>query len=74
MNFYWLTQPQITRWSIVTALDIGTEAVMLLLPPYLVWHLQMRVGNKLRVIAAFWFRLVFVMRSPVRLRPKTDYL
>jgi hypothetical protein len=53
-----LTTSSITRWSIITALDVTTEAFTLILPSYLVWQVQMRVETKLRVIAAFAFRLV----------------
>lgn len=45
------------RWSIVTGLDVATEAVLVLLPPYMVYLLQMKAQNKLRIIAAFCFRI-----------------
>lgn len=54
----WLMMPKVARWSIITALDIMTESFTLMLPSYLVWQVQMRVETKLRVIAAFGFRLV----------------
>jgi hypothetical protein len=43
--------------EIITGLDVATESILLFLPPYMVWQLQMRIENKLRVIAAFGFRL-----------------
>ena len=51
---------QIARWSLVTALDVTSEGLTLILPSYMVWQVQMKVETKLRVIAAFCFRLVYV--------------
>ena len=38
-----------------------TEVILLILPAYLVWQLQMKASYKLRVIAAFCFRFLYVM-------------
>ncbi|KAK3117304.1 hypothetical protein LTR53_001485 [Teratosphaeriaceae sp. CCFEE 6253] len=46
-----------TRWQVITALDIITEALLLALPVYLVWGLQMRIKRKAMIIAAFYLRL-----------------
>lgn len=47
------------RWIIITALDIATEVILLFLPAYLVWQLQMKTAYKMRVIAAFCFRILY---------------
>ncbi|KAF2625636.1 hypothetical protein BU25DRAFT_388559 [Macroventuria anomochaeta] len=58
---------QIARWSLVTALDVTSEGLTLILPSYMVWQVQMKVETKLRVIAAFCFRLVVIALSAVHL-------
>ena len=50
------------RWSLITALDIATESLTLVLPSFMVWQVQMKVETKLRVIAAFSCRLRPVSR------------
>ncbi|KAF2133572.1 hypothetical protein P153DRAFT_393382 [Dothidotthia symphoricarpi CBS 119687] len=64
---------KITRWSVITSLDIGTEVLTLCLPPYMVWQLQMRVQDKLRVIVAFSFRLIVIVLSAFHLHAWIDY-
>ncbi|KAF2441589.1 hypothetical protein P171DRAFT_446447 [Karstenula rhodostoma CBS 690.94] len=64
---------QNARWSVITALDITTEAILLLLPGYLVWQLQMKTGYKLRVIAAFCFRILVIVFSIVHLSTRIKY-
>ncbi|KAH7064015.1 hypothetical protein BKA63DRAFT_176967 [Paraphoma chrysanthemicola] len=64
---------QITRWSIITGLDVATESILLFLPPYMVWQLQMRIENKLRVIAAFGFRLCVIVLSVLHLHAWISY-
>lgn len=55
-----LTLSQNIRWVVITALDIVTEVILLVLPVYLVWHLQMKPSYKMRVIAAFCFRILYI--------------
>ncbi|KAF2121707.1 hypothetical protein BDV96DRAFT_218452 [Lophiotrema nucula] len=64
---------QITRWSIVTGLDVATEVIVLVLPPYLVWQLQMKTSYKLRVIAAFCFRILIIVFSVLYLNAWITY-
>ncbi|KAF2261346.1 hypothetical protein CC78DRAFT_521904 [Lojkania enalia] len=64
---------QIMRWSIVTGLDVITEVVALILPPYLVWQLQMKSTYKLRVIAAFCFRAGTIVFSVIYLNSWVHY-
>ncbi|ORY09607.1 hypothetical protein BCR34DRAFT_589210 [Clohesyomyces aquaticus] len=64
---------QVLRWSIVTALDVITEVTTLLIPPYLVWQLQMRTSYKLRVVAAFCFRVAIIIFSTMHLNAWIKY-
>ena len=48
---------QASRWQALTALDIITEVLLLILPVQLVWGLQMRFRKKATIVAAFYFRL-----------------
>lgn len=64
---------QITRWSVITALDVASEGLTLSLPAYLVWKIQMKVETKLRVIAAFGFRLIVIVLSAIHLRAWIQY-
>ncbi len=52
-----LTLHKILRWSLITALDMISEGLVLGLPSYMVWQVQMQVSLKLRVVFAFSFRL-----------------
>jgi hypothetical protein len=45
------------RWDVVVALDVFTEFVMIVLPIYFLWSLQMSMNLKARVVIAFAFRL-----------------
>lgn len=45
------------RWDVVVALDVFTEFVMIVLPIYFLWSLQMAWNLKARVVIAFAFRL-----------------
>ena len=47
----------------MAAIDILTEALAFILSIYMVWRLQIRVGAKLRVIAAFCCRLLYVSKG-----------
>ncbi|KAK1073302.1 hypothetical protein LTR74_002011 [Friedmanniomyces endolithicus] len=48
---------QSARWQAITGLDITTEVLLLALPVYLVWGLQMPMRKKTMIIAAFYLRL-----------------
>ncbi|KAF2203202.1 hypothetical protein GQ43DRAFT_279254 [Delitschia confertaspora ATCC 74209] len=58
---------QVMRWSVVTGLDVITEVISLVIPPYLVWQLQMKTEFKLRVISAFSFRILVIVFSVLHL-------
>ncbi|KAF1975933.1 hypothetical protein BU23DRAFT_456954 [Bimuria novae-zelandiae CBS 107.79] len=64
---------QNTRWSVITALDVVTEVILLLLPAYLVWQLQMKTSYKLRVIVAFCFRILVILFSIFHLTARIRY-
>ncbi|KAK5723232.1 hypothetical protein LTR15_004929 [Elasticomyces elasticus] len=48
---------QSARWQAVTGLDIITELLLLALPVYLVWGLQMPMKKKAMILLAFYLRL-----------------
>ncbi|KAK0948269.1 hypothetical protein LTR29_000386 [Friedmanniomyces endolithicus] len=48
---------QSARWQAITGLDIITDVLLLALPVYLVWGLQMPTRKKTMIIAAFYLRL-----------------
>ncbi|KAF2817342.1 uncharacterized protein BDZ99DRAFT_431394 [Mytilinidion resinicola] len=47
----------LTRYKIISTLDVLTELLLVLVPVYLVSHIQMRTRLKFRVVLAFAFRL-----------------
>ncbi|KAK4550011.1 hypothetical protein LTR36_002978 [Oleoguttula mirabilis] len=47
----------VTRWKIVTAVDVCFEAAMVLVPAYVFSKLQMSFKRKVTVISAFSFRI-----------------
>ncbi|OCK81367.1 hypothetical protein K432DRAFT_450183 [Lepidopterella palustris CBS 459.81] len=48
------------RYKLVVIFDIITETILVLIPIYLVWGIQMSMKLKLRVIIAFAFRLPII--------------
>ncbi|KAL1612384.1 hypothetical protein SLS60_000610 [Paraconiothyrium brasiliense] len=64
---------QNTRWIVITALDVVTEIILLVLPAFLVWQLQMKASYKLRVIAAFCFRILVIFFSIFHLGARIKY-
>jgi hypothetical protein len=50
----------VTRYKIVVVTDAITDVVLVLIPGYLCWHLQMSFLLKLQVLAVFSFRLPLV--------------
>ena len=52
-----LTLRQSIRWNVFFAIDILTELVLLVLPVFQVWNLQMPLKRKLTIIAAFYLRI-----------------
>ncbi|KAJ8115717.1 hypothetical protein OPT61_g2695 [Boeremia exigua] len=63
----------IARWGLITALDMMTESLVLGLPSYMMWQVQMRVKTKLRVVFAFSFRLCVLALSAAHLMLWIDY-
>ncbi|KAF2843581.1 hypothetical protein M501DRAFT_1006112 [Patellaria atrata CBS 101060] len=47
----------LTRWRIITAVDVVTELLLVLLPIILVWPIQMKKYIKFQVVLAFAFRI-----------------
>lgn len=56
-----------TRWDIFTAFDIFTEVILLALPVYQTWSLQMPLSKKATVVSAFWLRMPVIGLSVGRL-------
>jgi hypothetical protein len=50
----------VTRYKVVVITDAITDVVLVLIPGYLCWHLQMSFLLKLQVLAVFSFRLPLV--------------
>lgn len=72
-NNYWASSStadacstQTTRWSVFTAFDIITELLLLVLPLYMAWDLQMPLRRKFAVVGAFYLRLPLVGLSAGR--------
>lgn len=70
---YWATSSnaracslQTTRGSVFTAFDITTELILLVLPIYMAWDLQMPLRRKAVVIGAFYLRLPVIGLSAGR--------
>lgn len=51
---------QTMRWSVFTAFDIITEILLLVLPLYMSWDLQMPLRRKVIVVGAFYLRLPLI--------------
>jgi hypothetical protein len=58
---------QITRWKIITAFDISLELLLVILPIFFIWPIQMKKYIKLQVVFAFGFRLPAVGFSAAHL-------
>jgi hypothetical protein len=58
---------QTTRWDVFTALDLITEIVLVVLPVYQLWSLQMPLKKKAVVLVAFYLRLPVIGISIGRL-------
>ncbi|THX81008.1 hypothetical protein D6D05_04324 [Aureobasidium pullulans] len=54
------------RWQVMTALDVISEAILLVLPVHLVWSLQMPQKRKLMIVITFWTRLPTIPLSIIR--------
>ena len=56
-------QIQLLRWRLISAFDVITEGLMILLSVFIVWPVQMSFELKLQVIIAFVFRLPSVSKE-----------
>lgn len=45
------------RWEAIAAFDATTELLIVGLSAMVIWHLQFSLGDKIRVVVAFVFRL-----------------
>ncbi|KAI9803961.1 MAG: hypothetical protein M1833_000242 [Piccolia ochrophora] len=55
------------RWEIITGIGVFIEIILLALPVFLVWGLQMPFGPKAVVVAAFSFRLPVIATTILRI-------
>jgi len=56
-----LTRSQLARWNIVAVFDIFTEGIIFGIAVYIVALRQMALKTKVMVLAAFAFRLPYVI-------------
>ncbi|KAI9801612.1 MAG: hypothetical protein M1825_003291 [Sarcosagium campestre] len=56
-----------TRWIALGTIGIAIETVLILLPVYLVWNLQMARSSKAVVVGAFAFRLPVIAAGVLRI-------
>lgn len=48
---------QFLRWQLITAFDVATEGIVVLISIFVVWPVQLAIGLKCQVVMAFAFRL-----------------
>lgn len=48
---------QVTRWKVLTAMDVGSELLILALPVDSIWSLRMPTKKKVGVLSAFYIRI-----------------
>ncbi|KAF2751775.1 hypothetical protein M011DRAFT_393108 [Sporormia fimetaria CBS 119925] len=58
---------QVTRWRVITTFNIVLELLLMLLPIFFIWPIQMKRYIKLQVVIAFGFRLPVVGFSAAHL-------
>ncbi|EHY58391.1 hypothetical protein HRR83_007243 [Exophiala dermatitidis] len=64
---------QFLRWQLITAFDVATECVLVLLSIFIVWPVQMAFYMKSQVVLAFAFRLPVAALSIVHLKFISEY-
>ncbi|KAL2410375.1 hypothetical protein ABEF95_000490 [Exophiala dermatitidis] len=64
---------QFLRWQLITAFDVVTECVLVLLSIIIVWPVQMAFYMKSQVVLAFAFRLPVAALSIVHLKFISEY-
>jgi hypothetical protein len=48
---------QFLRWQLITAFDVATEGILLLIVVFTVWPIQLALRMKCQVVSAFSLRL-----------------
>jgi hypothetical protein len=56
-------QIQLLRWRLISAFDVITEGLLIVLTVFIVWPVQLSLELKLQVIIAFAFRLPSVSKN-----------
>ena len=56
-------QIQLLRWRLISAFDVITEGLLVVLTVFIVWPVQLSLELKLQVIIAFAFRLPSVKQE-----------
>ncbi|KAI1612445.1 hypothetical protein EDD37DRAFT_647988 [Exophiala viscosa] len=64
---------QFLRWQLITAFDVATECILVLLSVFIVLPVQISFMLKCQVVAAFGFRLPLAALSIIHLKYISDY-
>ncbi|KAF2728389.1 hypothetical protein EJ04DRAFT_99675 [Polyplosphaeria fusca] len=64
---------QVLRWRIITAFDVFIELLLILLPVFFIWPIQMKGYIKLQVVVAFGFRAPIIGFAIAHLHYVSDY-
>lgn len=65
---------QVNRWRIITAINIFIELLLVLLPVFFIWPIQMEMYVKLQVIVAFGLRLPVIGFAAAHLHFVSEYV
>ncbi|KIY02762.1 uncharacterized protein Z520_01227 [Fonsecaea multimorphosa CBS 102226] len=58
---------QFLRWQLITAFDVATECILVLITVFVVWPVHLALSMKFQVVLAFAFRLPVAMLSILHL-------
>ncbi|KAK5057811.1 hypothetical protein LTR84_011812 [Exophiala bonariae] len=64
---------QFLRWQLITAFDVATECILVIVSIMIVWPVQLLFALKCQVVLAFAFRLPVAAISIVHLKYVSDY-
>ncbi|KAF2464122.1 uncharacterized protein BDR25DRAFT_99683 [Lindgomyces ingoldianus] len=64
---------QLTRWRVITCFDIFIELLLILLPVFFIWPIQMKRYIKVQVVIAFGLRAPVIVFTATRLHYITSY-
>ncbi|EXJ73242.1 uncharacterized protein A1O5_03002 [Cladophialophora psammophila CBS 110553] len=64
---------QFLRWQLITAFDVATECILVVITVFVVWPVHLAFAMKCQVVLAFGFRLPVAMLSILHLHYVADY-